>query len=124
MHDPLDGAARGGGFHLRGAGSGNLPYKTMYIALPETADVRIWMQRYINATGQTKIVDNPNDAEAAKFKDYFEWSEPLAKAPSRTTALASRFSSSDSGSMFELPTVAQSSSTIATLACRKAGVYS
>jgi uncharacterized protein len=23
-----------------------------------------------------------NDAEAAKFKDYFEWSEPLAKAPS------------------------------------------
>jgi hypothetical protein len=43
---------------------------------------------------------------------------------SRTTTLASRFSSSDSGSMFELPTVAQSSSTTATLACRKAGVYS
>jgi len=45
-----------------------------------------------------------------------------AKAASRTTTLASRFSSS--GSMFELPTVAQLSSTTATLACRNAGVYS
>ncbi len=24
----------GCGFHLRGVGSGNLPYKTMYIAMP------------------------------------------------------------------------------------------
>ena len=54
----------GCGFHLRGAGSSNLPYKTMFIALPETADVRIWMQRYINATGQTKIVDSAKEADA------------------------------------------------------------
>ncbi len=47
-----------------------------------------------------------------------------AKAASCTITLASRLSSSDSGSMFELPTVAQSSSTTATFACRKAGVYS
>jgi len=53
----------GCGFQLRGSNS-NLPYKTLYIALPETADVRIWLQRYISATGQTKIVDSPKDAEA------------------------------------------------------------
>ena len=32
-------ALSGCGFHLRGAGSGNLPYKAMYIALPDTAAV-------------------------------------------------------------------------------------
>lgn len=53
----------GCGFQLRGSNS-NLPYKTLYISLPETADVRIWMQRYIKATGQTQIVDNAKDAEA------------------------------------------------------------
>ena len=52
------------GFKLRGTLSSNLPYKTMFIALPETADVRIWMQRYINATGQTKIVDSAKEADA------------------------------------------------------------
>lgn len=54
----------GCGFHLRGNDSGNLPYKTMHIALPETADVRIWMERYIKATGQTEIVDDAKLAEA------------------------------------------------------------
>ena len=53
----------GCGFQLRGANS-NLPYKTLYIALPETADVRIWLQRYIRATGQTTLVDSPKDADA------------------------------------------------------------
>jgi LPS-assembly lipoprotein len=57
-------ALAGCGFHLRGVGSGNLPYKTMYIAMPETAEVNIWMQRYIKATDQTKIVDSARDAEA------------------------------------------------------------
>ena len=56
-------AIAGCGFQLRGSNS-NLPYKTLYIALPETADVRIWLQRYVSATGQTKIVDNAKDAEA------------------------------------------------------------
>ena len=54
----------GCGFQLRGSLSGNLPYKSLYIALPETADVRIWLQRYIRASGQTTIVDSPQDAEA------------------------------------------------------------
>jgi LPS-assembly lipoprotein len=54
----------GCGFHLRGVGSGNLPYKTMYIALPDTADVSIWLQRYIRASGSTRIVDDAKSAEA------------------------------------------------------------
>ena len=49
---------------MRGTLTSNLPYKTLYIALPETSDVRIWMQRYIKATDQTKIVDSARDAEA------------------------------------------------------------
>jgi LPS-assembly lipoprotein len=54
----------GCGFHLRGTLSGNLPYKTMHIALPETADVRIWLERYINAAGSTEIVDEAKLADA------------------------------------------------------------
>ncbi len=54
----------GCGVQLRGTKSGNLPYKTMLIALPETADVRIWLERYINSAGSTEIVDDPKLAEA------------------------------------------------------------
>lgn len=54
----------GCGFHLRGVGSGNLPYKTMYISLPDTADVNIWLQRYIKASGSTEIVEDAKSAEA------------------------------------------------------------
>ncbi len=38
-------ALAGCGFHLRGSSSAQLPYKTLQIALPDTADVRIWMER-------------------------------------------------------------------------------
>lgn len=54
----------GCGFHLRGASSGNLPYKTMHISLPESADVRIWLERYITAAGSTEIVNDPKLADA------------------------------------------------------------
>ena len=54
----------GCGFHLRGVGSGNLPYKTMYIAMPETAEVNIWLQRYIKASGSTTMVDEAKQADA------------------------------------------------------------
>ena len=54
----------GCGFQLRGTKSGNLPYKTMNIALPETADVRVWLERYINAAGSTEIVDDARKADA------------------------------------------------------------
>ena len=57
-------ALTGCGFHLRGVGSGNLPYKTMYIALPDTSDVNIWLRRHVEATGSTRIVDEAVQAEA------------------------------------------------------------
>ena len=57
-------ALTGCGFHLRGAGSSNLPYQSMYISLPETAEVNIWLQRYIRASGSTQIVDDASSAEA------------------------------------------------------------
>ena len=60
----LAAVVAGCGFQLRGTLTSNLPYKTLYIALPETSDVRIWMQRYIKATDQTKIVNSARDAEA------------------------------------------------------------
>ncbi|WP_412477897.1 LPS assembly lipoprotein LptE [Azonexus sp. IMCC34839] len=54
----------GCGFHLRGSGSAQLPYKTMFIALPDTADVNIWLQRYIKASGTTTIVEDAKAADA------------------------------------------------------------
>ena len=54
----------GCGFHLRGSGSSNLPYRTMHIALPETAEVRIWLERYIKSSGNTEIVAEAKSAEA------------------------------------------------------------
>ena len=54
----------GCGFQLRGTLSSNLPYKTLYIALPETAEVRVWLERYIKAAGSTEIVDDGKAAEA------------------------------------------------------------
>lgn len=60
----LAAALTGCGFHLRGVGSSNLPYKTMHIALPETADVNIWLQRYIKASGSTEIVADAKAADA------------------------------------------------------------
>jgi len=54
----------GCGFQLRGTLSGNLPYKTMMIALPDTSEVRVWLERYINAAGTTEIIDDPKLADA------------------------------------------------------------
>lgn len=54
----------GCGFHLRGTQSGNLPYKSLFIALPETAEVRIWLERYINASGNTEIANDAKSSEA------------------------------------------------------------
>ena len=60
----LAAALAGCGFHLRGAGSSNLPYQTMYISLPETAEVNIWLRRYIRSSGSTRIVDDAESADA------------------------------------------------------------
>ncbi len=60
----LAAALSGCGFHLRGSGSAQLPYKSMYISLPETAEVNIWLQRYIRAARSTEITDEAQQAEA------------------------------------------------------------
>ena len=52
------------GFQLRGSNSSKLPYQTLYVALPETAEVRIWLERYIRASGSTEIADEAKSAEA------------------------------------------------------------
>ena len=57
-------ALAGCGFQLRGTKSGNLPYKTMFIALPETSDVRIWLERYISAAGSSEIIEDAKLADA------------------------------------------------------------
>lgn len=54
----------GCGFHLRGTGSSKLPYQTIHIALPETAEVRIWLERYIQGTGDTRVVSDGREAQA------------------------------------------------------------
>ncbi|MDR0354012.1 MAG: RNA-binding transcriptional accessory protein [Opitutaceae bacterium] len=46
---------------------------------PTRAKLRALYQN--TATISTKVI-NGKETEGAKFKDYFEWSEPLAKAPS------------------------------------------
>lgn len=57
-------ALAGCGFHLRGTVSGNLPYKTFFIALPDTSEINVWLQRYIKASGNTEIVSDAQNAEA------------------------------------------------------------
>jgi len=49
------------GFHLRGAY--DMPFDTIYINLPETAELRLALKRNIEAATTTRVV---NDAKAAK----------------------------------------------------------
>lgn len=57
-------ALAGCGFKLRGSNSLQMPYRTLHVALPENSEVRIWLERYIRASGSTELVDEPNEAEA------------------------------------------------------------
>lgn len=50
------------GFQLRGAIS--LPFSTLYISLPETSDIRAAIKRGVEANGETRVVDNPKEAQA------------------------------------------------------------
>jgi LPS-assembly lipoprotein len=50
------------GFHLRGAYS--LPFDTLAINQPETSDLRAVIKRTVEASTQTRIVDDAKDAEA------------------------------------------------------------
>ena len=50
------------GFHLRG--SAQLPFTTLNIALPESSALHAELARTITSSSQTKIVDNPKEAQA------------------------------------------------------------
>ena len=60
---PLIGLG-GCGFRLRGAQGWQLPYASIFIALPETSDIRIWLERYIRTTRSTEIKEAAKEAEA------------------------------------------------------------
>ena len=50
------------GFHLRGSAGSDLPYASMYIALPETAEVRVWLERYLRGSTNTTVSDDTKTA--------------------------------------------------------------
>ncbi|HJV81246.1 LPS assembly lipoprotein LptE [Noviherbaspirillum sp.] len=53
------------GFQLRGAnGQANLPFKTIYIGVPETSQLGAELRRNIRASGETTVVSDPKAAQA------------------------------------------------------------
>lgn len=61
----------GCGFQLRGTTGAQLPYKTLHIALPENADINVWLTRYIESSGGTQLVPKPEVAEAT-FQQLYD----------------------------------------------------
>jgi len=51
------------GFQLRGSTSAQLPYQTFHVALAPEAEVAIWLRRYIEASGRTRLTAVPTQAE-------------------------------------------------------------
>ena len=53
------------GFHLRGAnGEANLPFKTIYVGIPESSQLGVELKRYLRASGDTSLVTDPKAAQA------------------------------------------------------------
>ena len=53
------------GFQLRGSnGEYRIPFKTMYIGVPETSSLGNELKRNIRALGGTEVVSDPKEAEA------------------------------------------------------------
>lgn len=53
------------GFQLRGAnGKGALPFKTIYLGIPESSPLGTELRRNIRASGDTLIVSDPKEADA------------------------------------------------------------
>src|SRR4051812_35343292 len=53
------------GFQLRGSnGQSALPFKTIYVGVPESSPLGVQLKRYIRASGDTQIVTDPKAAEA------------------------------------------------------------
>lgn len=61
----------GCGFQLRGTASGKLPYDTFHVALPDNAEVGVWLKRYIRSMRSTKLVDQPDQANAV-FQQLYD----------------------------------------------------
>jgi LPS-assembly lipoprotein len=56
--------ASGCGFQLRGSnGEGLLPFKTIYPGFAETSSLGAELKRYIRASGDTAVVENPKQAQ-------------------------------------------------------------
>lgn len=52
------------GFRLRGAAQTSLPFKTIYLSFAENSPLGTELRRYIRASGNTQIVDDPKAAQA------------------------------------------------------------
>ena len=53
------------GFQLRGSnGQASLPFKTIYIGIPESSPLGIELRRNIRASGDTTVVTDPKQAQA------------------------------------------------------------
>lgn len=55
----------GCGFQLRGSGGqSSLPFKTLYLNVPETSAFGVQLRRYIRAGGETQLASDAQSAEA------------------------------------------------------------
>lgn len=53
------------GFQLRGAnGKASLPFRSIYLGIPEASPLGVELRRNIRASGDTLIVSSPKDADA------------------------------------------------------------
>ncbi|MFC7517041.1 LPS assembly lipoprotein LptE [Herbaspirillum sp. GCM10030257] len=53
------------GFQLRGSdGKSSLPFRSVYIGVPETSPLGVELKRYVRASGNTEIATNPSQADA------------------------------------------------------------
>lgn len=58
-------ALSGCGFHLRGSNGGaGLPFRSIFIAVPDTSPLGVELKRNIRATANTKIATDPKLADA------------------------------------------------------------
>ena len=55
----------GCGFQLRGAA--NLPYETLYVSAANTSAFATQLRRAVTSGSQTRVVDNPKEAQATLF---------------------------------------------------------
>lgn len=54
------------GFQLRGSnGQAALAFKTIYIGVPESSPLGIELKRYVRASGDTEVVNDPKAAQAS-----------------------------------------------------------